>query len=246
MEKPGLKAWVLGLIVFSLLIALLVLMAGKRCQSPSTQTIAAPDQKPGDAVLTNAIVPVAHSATASVVAARELSFDPAFLKRLRREWNGQNPAPDPSIPEDRQLLLVNRVISTVAPAPAAKADIWLNRTRRGTLPFLIQFSGPVQDDWQEAVRKTGVVMLQYMPHNGWLVEANPATLKSVQSLPVVRWAGVFEAGDKIQPFLKRLTAAFPDDRRRIRTSILCLSPDDLAPVTEWLRGKGMTVRVCYV
>ncbi|MFO7534879.1 MAG: S8 family serine peptidase [Kiritimatiellia bacterium] len=177
---------------------------------------------------------------------RELSFEPALLKRLRREWNGQNPPPNPAIPQDRQLLLVNRVISTVAPAPVAKADIWLNRTRRGTLPFLIQFSGPVQDDWQAAVRQTGAVMLQYMPHNGWLVEANPATLKAVQSLPMVHWAGVFEAGDKIQPFLKRLAAAFPDDRRRIGTSILCLSPDDLAPVTEWLRGRGMTVRASEV
>lgn len=248
MRNLRITAWLPGVIGFTLVFALIWLRPWDgRIRPAAAQSSGASRQEPSADRRTHAITSPSRSSVPVAASAPELVFESDFLTRLRQEWNGRCPPQDPSIPEDRQLLLAGRVISTVAPPiPETGTEAWRHRTRRGTLPFLIQFSGPVRDAWQEELRKTGAVPLHYMPHNGWLVELDPETLKAVQALPRVRWVAPFEARDKIQPFLKQLAAAFPDDRRRIPANIVCLAPDDLAPVTEWLLGQGMTVRASDV
>jgi subtilisin family serine protease len=167
-----------------------------------------------------------------------LMFAPGLLTRLRRQADGRAPDPDPAIPATNQVLLMNRAVSTLATAPAYTGPF----TARGTAPYLIQFSGPVDEAWQDAVREAGATLINYIPNNAWLVEMSPAIRQAVDALPMVRWSGALEPADKMQPFLRRLEAAFRDDYRRLDVSVLCLAPADLPVVSNWLAGRGMAVR----
>jgi subtilisin family serine protease len=63
---------------------------------------------------------------------------------------------------------------------------------------LVQFVGPVRQEWLDGLRGQGAKVLQYYPHQTYLVWSSGAVLdSSVESLPYVRWQGVFQPGYKL-------------------------------------------------
>jgi subtilisin family serine protease len=62
---------------------------------------------------------------------------------------------------------------------------------------LVQFAGPVQDQWLQQLEDAGLTVLQYYPHNTYLVWGRPEQTQAVESLGVVRWQGAFQTAFKI-------------------------------------------------
>ncbi len=56
---------------------------------------------------------------------------------------------------------------------------------------LVQLIGPVRDEWIAALAASGVRLLEYYPHNAYLVWSDPATMAGLETLPFVRWQGAF-------------------------------------------------------
>ncbi len=169
-------------------------------------------------------------------------FDSPLLAQLRAEFNWRNPPPDPLVPESRQLLLINRVIDTTKPA-TNRADVGRAPvpTTRGTLPFLIQFAGPVSEARKNSVRQAGGILRGYMPVNGWVVELNPAACGVVRALSDVQWVGAYEPSDKLQPVLAHLLTRFPGDDRAVELTISCFDPGDASVVAIWLKARGQMI-----
>ena len=54
---------------------------------------------------------------------------------------------------------------------------------RGTSPWLVQFRDVVQEDWKQALARTGARIKGYLPENAFLVEATPGQMAAVARLP---------------------------------------------------------------
>ncbi|MCB1035153.1 MAG: hypothetical protein KDD47_15100, partial [Acidobacteria bacterium] len=62
---------------------------------------------------------------------------------------------------------------------------------------LVQVRGPAARGWLEALSASGLEVLQYYPHQTYLVWGGPDELQASASLPFVRWQGAFHPGYKI-------------------------------------------------
>ena len=83
------------------------------------------------------------------------------------------------------------------------------QARTATLGFsgkrlhLVQFAGPVKPEWYRTLEKTGVTIVDYIPHNAYLVYGDAAALQKVADLaasqPALQFHGAFLAADRIHP-----------------------------------------------
>jgi subtilisin family serine protease len=67
---------------------------------------------------------------------------------------------------------------------------------------LIQLIGPPQDAWLSRLAGAGARILQYYPHNTYLVWAGPAATETSASFDFVRWQGAFHPAYKINADLR--------------------------------------------
>src|SRR5262249_11705090 len=68
---------------------------------------------------------------------------------------------------------------------------------------LIQFAGPVLPEWHDALLKTGVQIVTYVPANAYLVYGDAASLGQLQNLaatvPYGQWEGTYADSYKLHP-----------------------------------------------
>ncbi|MDD5676647.1 MAG: S8 family serine peptidase [Kiritimatiellae bacterium] len=75
------------------------------------------------------------------------------------------------------------------------------------LPFIVQFTGPVQQAWKQAVERTGARLGGYLPDNAFIVELTSSQLGQVAALECVQWVGPFKPEYKTDPTLGQRVAA---------------------------------------
>ena len=71
---------------------------------------------------------------------------------------------------------------------------------------LVQFVGPIKDEWLEQLRGTGVRVITYMAQNAYLVHSTAAQAGALAEFagdPAVRGIVSFDAQDKTTPGLAR-------------------------------------------
>ena len=67
--------------------------------------------------------------------------------------------------------------------------------------YLLQFSGPVLDEWKAAVEAAGGQIGPYIPDYAFLVYLDGAAKASVSNLPFVRWVGPYQPAYKLAPWV---------------------------------------------
>ena len=95
-------------------------------------------------------------------------------------------SPDPG----SSIRLRNALIDTSSAAqnkmaadPKSLLEQFGNADRR--LPFIVQFTGPVQQAWKQAVEQTGARLGGYLPDNAFIVELTSGQLSQVAALESV-------------------------------------------------------------
>lgn len=92
------------------------------------------------------------------------------------------------VTDDAILLNTGAVDPHTAAAQALRAA---RSVPTGKALRLVQFVGPVQPAWHQALEATGVRVVSYIPHNAYLVWGNADTLKALQHLidtdPKIQW-----------------------------------------------------------
>lgn len=72
--------------------------------------------------------------------------------------------------------------------------------------FVVQFVGPTQDAWLDALRAQGLRVISYVPHNAFVVQADARAAAALLQLPVdkpfVQWVGDYEPAYKLTPTLR--------------------------------------------
>jgi uncharacterized protein (TIGR03382 family) len=80
----------------------------------------------------------------------------------------------------------------------------IRATPSGRQLHLVQFRGPVQPGWYQALAATGVRIVTAIPHNSYLVYGDAEAMTRVQDLaaaPFVQWDGAFLDDYKVHPLV---------------------------------------------
>jgi len=106
--------------------------------------------------------------------------------------------------------------------------------------YMLQFRGPVRDEWIAGARALGLEFLQYIPDNAYLVRATPAQIAAASRGPEVRWSGLFHPAYKLSDdlawLLDKPVAKTQAARQYYRVSVF--RGQDLGAVTASIERLG--------
>ena len=67
--------------------------------------------------------------------------------------------------------------------------------------YIVQFKGPIYEEYTDQVRSLGGVIYSYIPKYAFIVKMNESVKERVQNLEVVRWVGLHQPAYKLRPYL---------------------------------------------
>lgn len=73
--------------------------------------------------------------------------------------------------------------------------------------YVIQFGANVTDEWLKSIREAGVEVLQYVPHQAFLVYADDEAIAKAANHSRVRWIGSYTAEQKLSAVFKQQIGA---------------------------------------
>jgi hypothetical protein len=115
------------------------------------------------------------------------------------------PADKAELRDDYNLILLNasRLDTTTAPVQALRKTMG---NFGGKRMHLVQFAGPIQPEWRQALLDAGAQIVDYIPHNAYVIYGDATTLARVQALaasaPHVQWEAAYLDEYKIHPSAK--------------------------------------------
>ncbi len=93
-------------------------------------------------------------------------------------------------------------IDTREGEPALSSDLHIDGYEVGSDGrYIVQFIGPVKEEWKRSLERLGVQVGDYLPHNSFIVRMNTRTVETVEDLRFVQWVGIFQPAYKIRPKL---------------------------------------------
>ena len=110
-------------------------------------------------------------------------------------------------------------------------------TRRG-LRFL-QTTAPITDQWIAELKEAGITLLQYYPHNTFLVWSDQTVMESAANLSFVRWHGVFHPAYKINSDLDGFSGTIQN------VDVMFYNDGNVDRTLESLEKYGATVIQSY-
>ena len=96
------------------------------------------------------------------------------------------------------ILALTLMLGSMAMAPVTQRD-----QQSSQKYFVVQFVGPIQESWKEAVNAEGAEVLDYIPDFAFKVRMNPGIARRVEQLDFVSEVTPFQAGFKFGTDLRR-------------------------------------------
>ena len=90
--------------------------------------------------------------------------------------------------------------------------------------YIVQFDGPIQNSWKNALIEAGVEIFDYIPDFAFIVRTNSENAQTVRTLPHVRWVGIYQPSYRIsrraldRMFLRR--GESPESEESITENVL--------------------------
>ncbi len=113
------------------------------------------------------------------------------------------------------IVIMTMLLGSMAMAPAARSDATVHLKGGSFIPaqsnyaqgsqkyFIVQFSGPVQQAWKDAVTAEGAEILYYLPDFAFKVRMNPGIARRVERLNSVSAVVAYQPEFKLGSDLKR-------------------------------------------
>jgi hypothetical protein len=105
---------------------------------------------------------------------------------------------------------------------------------RPGLRFL-QTTAPITDEWIAELERAGITLLQYYPHNTFLVWSTREVMDSAAALPFVRWNGVFHPAYKVNSDLEGLSGVIQN------VDVMFYNDGDIQGTLESLEKHGAVI-----
>ncbi|MGY8757353.1 MAG: hypothetical protein ACKVLC_08265, partial [Phycisphaerales bacterium] len=90
-------------------------------------------------------------------------------------------------------------------APAVMETEWTQSIQNGNDLRLVQFDGPIQESWVEAMVESGLTPIQYIHPFTYITWGNANARDEALTIPHVRWTGDFVNGYKVLPKWRNLS-----------------------------------------
>jgi hypothetical protein len=146
-------------------------------------------------------------------------------------------ADNPS-PKDLILLKAGR-IDTSQKLPDISEGLGLMGLSRGDQAYyIVQFRGPVKEEWKAKVRDLGGKFFDYLPNNAFIVKMNGSILDTMKGFEEVKWIGLYQPTFKIAP---QLTVTPLGIERPIPLTVQTFEPEELDGLRNALKGLGGTI-----
>jgi len=101
-------------------------------------------------------------------------------------------------------------VDTTASPPVVPSGLAQTRTSDPQL-WLVQFVGPIKQDWLDDLRAAGLELVMYMPQNAYVVWGDGTALANldrlVQKSPVIQFTGAYHPAYRIEPSLQQASQA---------------------------------------
>ena len=165
--------------------------------------------------------------------------------------------PAEDITELYTIRIGKRTIDTSQPRVDAKGKMrahpaykGMKRLPSGPHHHLVQFIGPVKEEWLQAVKKAGGNPRAPYEDFTYIVSADTAALARITALPCVRWAGHLPHADRIDPVALAKAGRKPVDENATlpRTKVLAdfytvefFAPQDLRAALPAIKKLGFQV-----
>ena len=95
--------------------------------------------------------------------------------------------------------------------------------------YILQFKGPVLQQWKNEVMQAGVSFFDYIPRFAFLIRMSSQSLKTVREMDTVRWVGVYQPAYRIAP---DLIATLPEnDSRPIDIIMTVFKGEDISALS---------------
>ncbi|MFQ6062774.1 MAG: S8 family serine peptidase, partial [Methanosarcinales archaeon] len=118
--------------------------------------------------------------------------------------------------------------------------------------YIVQFIGPIKDEWKKKVQELGGKLFDYVPNYGFIVKMDPSTKQNVDDLKFVEWVGVYQPAYKISSRLigkkKKIPHAefeslsvdtsISETRPEGNINVLIHDPEDLQKISADIEGMG--------
>lgn len=165
-----------------------------------------------DAIHNRALVPMripvtdAASRTAAAKLGAVIGDYQTFLVVAAPERMAAQMGPDAAVLETK-VYLPGRNFDPLKSPPAGTVTPDGRGASGGRDYYIVQLGGPTQDEWLDSLRAVGVEILQYIPHQAFLVYGDGAAIQKAASHSRVRWVGRFLPEDKVSPVMREQIAA---------------------------------------
>jgi len=101
--------------------------------------------------------------------------------------------------------------------------------------YLVQFQGPVLEEWREDLGGLGAVIVDYVPDFALVARMDEQAADRAKGLAMVRWVGAYLPGYKISPDLDSLSKGSQE------VMIQLFAGEDPSPVVDGLKSLGAEV-----
>jgi len=105
--------------------------------------------------------------------------------------------------------------------------------------YLVQFNGPVQENWKNEVAKTGAIIGDYVPDFAFLVKMDPATVAKVKNLDFVKSISDYKPVYKLNSALAEMLLTRPDDKGAAGIKISLFNGADPAAVAAAISNNSL-------
>jgi hypothetical protein len=103
--------------------------------------------------------------------------------------------------------------------------------------YILQFKGPVKQDWKDAVMEAGATILDYVPDFAFIVKMGQETKLRVERMDSVRWVGVYQPAYRIEPQLMR-TYVLGEQAEAVTLIVVTFREENVNLIAEVLKTMG--------
>jgi hypothetical protein len=141
-------------------------------------------------------------------------------------------------PEAGQVQVVAYTFDPVAAGePALTAE--QRAITSGPALRLVQFVGPANDTWLEAMKTAGLPILQYYPSNAFLTWATEAQVASFANREYVRWQGIIHPAYKPDPALAKMSGLIQN------VDVMFYNDGDMQATLDAITALGGNILLSY-
>lgn len=126
----------------------------------------------------------------------------------------------------------------LAGEPALGPSLKAAAPAAGPATYLVQFRGPVQDEWKTAAEQAGARLYGYVPDFAFVARMDAEAAQTVQALSAVRWVGLYQPAYRLAPDLLRVQTAAATGET---LSVLTLPDADLDALAAQVEALGGAV-----